>query len=867
MKHESDRRRGELGTYKVGKVLDLNVPATGLDQKELESRLSELKAIACNIALDPNLKVQLGQEGEGSFCRMGGPSGISISRSDRSITIDPKHLLDDGNKFIIAHEGMHAHVTFSPLDRDLNLTIERIVNPEALYKGVGFAALFNYLEDCGGNSWLFKAYSGFKEQGKELYDRMLNTENPEMHTPETSAVAARLGFNPRFAQFGSEIMKKWWTGSYSKELDPDVKQALVKHEKHAEDFIESFEPGQIAGLSVRQAKWTNRFLIAALDIYPTVKELVAKDLAQGALQQYANQQQQQQPPGQPGQPGQPGGQPGQPGGQSGQPGEPGGQPGQPGGQSGQPGGQPGQPGQPGPGQPGGQSGQQGGGARQGPPTLFQRVKSLFQPSPGQPGQPSPGQPGPGQPGQQGGGAEQGPLPLSQSAKNEIDQRSAEHRDKLREQLGEKLDELNRNLGGSGVNPQGETPSSKELSAEIKSLRGAIDEQHPGDENGEQSKALHKQLDTLEQLSKSIDSQAAPVDSLSKNTQDELQKGFEQLKQEQKRELENKATEILKQLEDKIREMLEGQLQENTPHTHQQQQERAEQEQHAAEINKDIDEQVKKFEEQRRASLSEWDRAREEVTPFINTLYSQLERLLRPSIPEWDSGYESGSRINIFRAMQAEADPKQRNTIWERKSLPFEKSFVFSLLIDTSGSMSEDRSQSALQCGVLLSEVLNRLNVPFEIARFEDQTGVLKEFENKPTKEEKQRIAASITGGRRGGTNDYLAIAQQAGALKPRSEENKFLIVITDGGSSNETELKKELSNALNSSIYVIGLGIGDGTSDVDTYYPIGRGSLSLDSKDRENGLGPYFSKILERILTDPQRFIQQSLKKRGESNE
>jgi hypothetical protein len=66
---------------------------------------------------------------------------------------------------------------------------------------------------------------------------------------------------------------------------------------------------------------------------------------------------------------------------------------------------------------------------------------------------------------------------------------------------------------------------------------------------------------------------------------------------------------------------------------------------------------------------------------------------------------------------------------------------------------------------------------------------------------------------------------------------------------------------------VIGLGIGEGTSDVDKYYPIGRGSLSLDSKDRENGLGPYFSKILERILTDPQRFIQQSLKKRGESNE
>ena len=57
------------------------------------ARLRELQAIAKNVALDAGLEVKLGEEGGGSFCAYGRPSGVQISRRDRSITIDPNHIL------------------------------------------------------------------------------------------------------------------------------------------------------------------------------------------------------------------------------------------------------------------------------------------------------------------------------------------------------------------------------------------------------------------------------------------------------------------------------------------------------------------------------------------------------------------------------------------------------------------------------------------------------------------------------------------------------------------------------------------------------------------------------------------------------
>ena len=778
----------------------------------LKAALQECKAIAKNIAQDAKLEVSLGEPGTGSYCQYGGPSGLRIDRVKRNIVIDPQHLLDEGNKFVIAHEGMHAYLTRSAFDYHVQKALKKGCDPEALYAEVGFASLLNFLEDCGGNDWLTTHYPVFEEPEQKLYNRMLHAENPEMHTGETQAVTARLGFYPRFAQFGSELMKRWHTDAYSTTLNPAVEDALSAQQANADAFIAAFPQSQTSTDGQRDALFCKRFLIAANKIMPTLRKLIDQDKAQAALQQLANQQAAS------GQPGQPDGQQTQQGGQQSQPGQSDGQQTQQGGQQSQPGQQ--------------------------------------QPD----GAPSPGSAG-------ASGASAGSFELSPGTKAEIDQKTAEHREKLREQLNQQLDELEKHLGLQGGNPKtGADAQAKDPSQRIKDLQKAIDERFDGQEDVDAKADADRYLNSLKELSESIDSQAAPIEELSPDAQQELQEIYDGLSQGEKRSLEEKAEELLNDFEDAIREGLEGKTQQDPAPTHRQQKQAKEDAKRAATLRKQIEDTIKRAEEERRSRLSEWDAAREDVGEFITKLHSRLERVLRPAVPEWETGHSTGNRISPSAAMQAKADPRLKGKMWEQRSMPIERSFVFSLLVDNSGSMGSSKKYlHARRCAVLLSEVLTRLQVPYEISIFSNGSEVLKHFDKKPKKAEKNQIAAAINGNG-GGTEDYKAIQQCVTTLATRSEENKFLIVLTDGGSNDSTELVKTLQDALRSNIRVVGLGVGDETSDVDEYYPLGRGGLTLDAKDKENALGPYFANLLEEILKNPEQVVSKALRKSNTTN-
>lgn len=770
--------------------------ASEISREALEAKFQELKAIAKNIALDARLDVSLGEPGKGSYCQYGGPSGVRVDRVKRSVLIDPQHLLDEGNKFVIAHEGMHAYVTRSAFDYHVQKALQKGCDPEALYAELGFASLLNFLEDCGGNDWLTTNYPAFEEAEQKLYDRMLHAENPEMHTDETEAVTARLGFYPRFAQFGSEVMKRWHTGAYSTTLNPAVEEALKAQQANADAFIKEFPQGQTSTESERDARFCKRFLIAANKVMPTLRQLIDQDKAQAALQQLANQQtasgqQEQQDDQQTGQSGQ------------------------------------------------------------------QSQRDQHQPCEA----PSPGSGG-------ASGTSAGSQELSPKTIAEIDQKTAEHREKLREQLNDQLDELEKHLGLQGSDPKtGADAHSKDPSQRIKDLQKAIEERFDGQEDVDAKADAERYLNSLKELNESIDSQAAPIEELSPDAQQELQEIYDGLSQAEKNSLEEKAEEILKDFEDAIREGLEGKTQQDPAPTHRQQKQVKEDAKRAATLRKQIEDDIKRAEEERRSRLSEWDAAREDVGAFITKLHSRLERVLRPAVPEWETGHSTGNKITPSTAMQAKADPKLRGQMWEQRSLPIERSFVFSLLVDNSGSMGgSEKYLHARRCGVLLSEVLTRLQVPFEISIFSNGSEVLKHFDKKPQKAEKNQIAAAINGNG-GVTEDYKAIQQCVSTLAVRGEENKFLIVLTDGGSNDPTELVKTLQDALRSNIRVVGLGVGGQTSDVDEYYPLGRGGLTLDPKDKENALGPYFAKLLEEILKNPGQVVSKALRKNNTTNE
>lgn len=795
-----------------------------VDQSVLAQRLEHLQVIAKNVALDAALEVKLGQAGGGSYCAYGrGSSPVAISSKDRSITIDPNHLLDPRGEFIVGHEGMHAHVTFSPFNREIMPALKQNgCFPEELHKEIGLGALLNYLEDCGGNSWLMKAYPGLKESAKSLYDDMLRQENPTMSTPEVNAIAAQLGSFPKFAQFGSEVMKKWWTGEYSKNVDPDVAAALKKHDKDVKSYLDGFSEGQTTDLMQRQIDWIGRYLTAVKEIYPTMKGLVDRDIDKAAQQQLANQMQRAQEfkwqPQQEQQQGQ--GQQSQQGQQQGQ--------GQPGeaqqGSASQPGGSP------------NSSGDHSSDDAQGAPS--------------------------------GGGAG---AQFNKRLQDEINNRAAQHQEKLRRDLGKELDNLDREItqrgGEKGQGREsassGRAPTEQELAQKIEQLKDAIKKNLEGDDAAEQRAQRERQLETLEKLNEEIKKLSAPLDTLSQQLQEAIKEAFKNLTAQEREALRNKAKELLEDFEDKVRDSQESTLEDPQAPKHADRRKEREIEQRRAQLDKKLDDDTKKMAEARLASLGEWDRARQSIAQQVSTLYTRLERILRPTVPEWDAGHPSGSRVNPLAVMQAQADRKLITKIWERKTLPVEKSFRFSLLVDVSSSMNEGQKYLHSQaCAVLMSEVLTRLNVPFEIAVFNNSAEVIKSYEQKKqTKQEKDRVAAALvaTGG---GTVDYDAVDGRATALTAHSEENRFLVVITDGGSSNPEALKSALKRALADNIRVIGIGIGAETTDVDKYYPIGRGGLTIDPKDKENGLTPYFAKLLEKILINPEGFLREALRKK-----
>ena len=821
----------------VGEFLDPTRESIG--REELEARLEELKAIARSVGGDAGLEVTLGQPGDGSYCQYGGPASLRTDRVNRSIFIDPLHLLEEGNKFIIAHEGMHAYVTRSAFDSSVHTALKHACDVQALYKEVGFASLLNYLEDCGGNTWLTTTYPAFEESEQKFYDPMLKGENPQMHTGETKAVTARLGFYPRFAQFGSEIMKRWHTGEYSTALDPSVGEALIKQEKNNERFIGAFPTTQLASTGERDALFCTRFLIAALQIMPSLRELVGKDKAQAGMQQFLNEQAQK---GQQNE--QQGGQQ-----QSGQPQDAAQQSKQQS-QSGQ--------------QQGGeqQSGQPQDGAQQ---SKQQSQSGQQQGSEQQSGQPqdgaqqgqSPHSGGPSSSTPSSGGAGS---QLSPETKREVNQKTEEHRESLRKELQQQLDDLSKHLDGQGAEGR---QSPADPSKQIEDLRRKIEERFDDPGSRDAKREAERHLQGLEKLKDSIDSQAVPVDELSDAAQSELKKLYDQLQGADKQRLETRGEDLLKELEDAIRQQLEGKLQDSPAPTHKQTREAKDQAAKAAKAYQQMREDAKRLEEVRRSKLSLWDAALEDVSGSVQKLYSRLERILRPAVPEWDSGHATGSRLNPFMTMQAKADRKLVNKMWEQKSLPMEREFVFSLLVDNSGSMgSASKYLHARQCAVLLSEVLSRLKVPLEISIFSDSSAILKQFDETPSKAKKNEIGGAMNG-EGGGTEDYVAVRKCVESIGARTEEHKFLIVLTDGGSNDGDQLQKSLKDALTSNIRVIGLGLGDGTLDVDKYYPIGRGGLSLNPKDKEAALGPYFSKLLEEILKNPQQFVAKSLREKA----
>lgn len=229
--------------------------------KELES----LELIAQRIGGDLGMKVRLGEPGKGSF----------YNTEEVSITLDPKQISENPSKakFIVAHEGGHRAISRSP--KELGLSDEKI---NELYSQVGFGYTQNVIEDATDNNWIASRFPGVEGYMKENYDSIFSKENAVLSSPEVNEMAQKLGYWPKFSQYGSEILRQWHQKRFSAKLDIHVEQALKKTSGFAKRSISSMPNTKTRDEKEIIEKAQERFSINTNNIWPVVKELINEDI-------------------------------------------------------------------------------------------------------------------------------------------------------------------------------------------------------------------------------------------------------------------------------------------------------------------------------------------------------------------------------------------------------------------------------------------------------------------------------------------------------------------------------------------------------------------------------------------------------------
>jgi len=342
---------------------------------------------------------------------------------------------------------------------------------------------------------------------------------------------------------------------------------------------------------------------------------------------------------------------------------------------------------------------------------------------------------------------------------------------------------------------------------------------------------------------------------SQETQDgnaESKGALDKLSKKEREELQQKAEEALEALDDALAKELGSKLQKEGVPSHE---ERREEEAKSSKVQSE-----KSSELQRANALSQelrshiekdmapWHQAYTEVGNLIIPLYGRLKRFFRPlKDPEWEYGYQSGTRMDIDRAMQGDADPRWKTQMWGRRDLPTEFDYRFSLLIDRSGSMDGTKSEEALRAVVVVSEVFERLGIPLEIACFNDKYDLIKSFDERFSEEKREQVGREIMK-TAGGTDIGTPLQQAYSSLLRNPGKNNFIIVVTDGESSYLGKLEAVIEDIQYDGLAtLIGLGLGPGTSSVSKHFPHAIANMSV----RDGGEGDFsaaFSRLLEELI-------------------
>lgn len=228
-------------------------------------------------------------------------------------------------------------------------------------------------------------------------------------------------------------------------------------------------------------------------------------------------------------------------------------------------------------------------------------------------------------------------------------------------------------------------------------------------------------------------------------------------------------------------------------------------------------------------------------------------------PKWRKGYPTGPRLDLEKAMQAEADPRYLEKIWQRKTIPKKFDYRFSLLVDLSGSMGGEKIEETFKGVVVLAEVLEKLGIQYEILGFSNESKIFKEWQEKLDKKSREYLSQmkSLGGG---GTATTEATQEAYQELSKNLGKDNFLVTLTDGQPNNSESLKQELEKITKEGkVKLVGIGLGSGTEFVKDYYKaaISLKRMKISEQERRQGKKDFteaFADLLEDMIRYPEEY-------------
>jgi uncharacterized protein YegL len=237
-------------------------------------------------------------------------------------------------------------------------------------------------------------------------------------------------------------------------------------------------------------------------------------------------------------------------------------------------------------------------------------------------------------------------------------------------------------------------------------------------------------------------------------------------------------------------------------------------------------------------LKVWQSLSTEIDLLSNQLIQVFHQRSRM---KWLSGYESGARLDVRRAMAFEADPRLYRVLWQRKSTPKKIDPCFTLLLDRSGSMSGDCIQGAFKGLVLLTEVCSRLSVPLNVVSFASDNSVEMTFDESLTEAKRMKLG-NLLSNTNGATYMGAALQSLERILDETPASDKFLIVLSDGAPSDESETTNMIRRLNRKDVTCIGLGVGPDTANLNRFFS--EGMFEVTPRDIAEG----FAQIIREKL-------------------